>query len=183
MLDLSSPIRERAHTPCIGRQSLHHWITRETLGQRLLKSNWLYCKGALSPVCCSVCRSWRVLFLEGLDPRAPLLTTAVFLPKINFPGGSDDKESACNVGHLGSIRGWRRSLGEGNDRPLQYSCLENPMDGGAWQATVHGVTKSRTWLSDFTSLEARPHLCLSNPCLITPYWSMGVVAQMWTGWG
>ena len=48
------------------------------------------------------------------------------------------------------IPGWGRSPGEGNGNPLQYSCLENPMEGGAWQATVHGVTKSRTQLSDFT---------------------------------
>ena len=53
-----------------------------------------------------------------------------------FPGGSDGKESACNVDDLGSIPGSGRLLGEGNDNPLQYSCLENPMDRGAWQATV-----------------------------------------------
>jgi len=46
--------------------------------------------------------------------------------------------------------GWEASPGEGNGNPLQYSCLENPMDGGAWWATVHGVTKSQTRLSDFT---------------------------------
>ena len=63
-----------------------------------------------------------------------------------FPGGSDGKEPARNLGDPGSIPGWGRSLGEGNDNPLQYSCLENAMDGGAWQATVHGVTKSRTQL-------------------------------------
>ena len=68
------------------------------------------------------------------------------------PGGSDGKASACNVGDLGSIPGLERSPGEGNDNPLQYSCLENPMDGGAWQATVHGVAKSRTRLSRFTLL-------------------------------
>ena len=51
-------------------------------------------------------------------------------------------ESACNVGDPGSIPGLGRSPGEGNGNSLQYSCLENPMDGGAWQATVHGVTKS-----------------------------------------
>ena len=51
---------------------------------------------------------------------------------------------------LGSIPGSGRSPGEGNGNPLQYSCLENPMDGGAWRATVHGVTKSRTRQSDFT---------------------------------
>ena len=56
------------------------------------------------------------------------------------------------MGDLGSIPGLGRSPGEGNGNPLRYSCLENPMDGGAWWATVHGVTKSRTRLSDFTSL-------------------------------
>ena len=67
-----------------------------------------------------------------------------------FPGGSEVKASACNVGDLGSIPGSGRSPGEGNGNPIQYSCLENPMDGGAWWATVHGVSKSRTRLSDFT---------------------------------
>ena len=51
------------------------------------------------------------------------------------------KESACNVGVLGSIPGLGRSHGEGDGNPLQYSCLENPRDRGAWQATVHGVTR------------------------------------------
>ena len=55
-----------------------------------------------------------------------------------FPGGSEVKASACNVGDLGSIPGLGRSRGEGNGNPLQYSCLENPMDGGAWWATVNG---------------------------------------------
>ena len=54
------------------------------------------------------------------------------------------KESACSSGDLGSISGLGRSPGEGNGKPLQCSCLENPMDRGAWQATVHKVTKSRT---------------------------------------
>ena len=68
-----------------------------------------------------------------------------------FPGGSEVKASACNAGDLGSIPGLGRSPGEGNSNPLQYSCLENPMDRGAWWATLHGVAKSRTRLSDFTS--------------------------------
>ena len=67
-----------------------------------------------------------------------------------FPGGSEVKASACNVGDLGSILGSGRSPGEGNGNTLQYSCLENPMDRGAWWATVHRVSKSRTRLSDFT---------------------------------
>ena len=57
--------------------------------------------------------------------------------------GSDGKESACSVGELGSISGLGRSPGEGNGNPLQYSCLENSMDRGAWQATDHRVTKSQ----------------------------------------
>ena len=60
-----------------------------------------------------------------------------------FPGGSKDKPSACYAGDPGLILGLGRSPGEGNGNPLQYSCLENPMDRGAWEATVHGVTKSR----------------------------------------
>ena len=59
-----------------------------------------------------------------------------------FPGGSDSKESACNAGDPGSIPGSGRSPGEGNDYPLQYSCLENSMDKGSWRATVCEVTKS-----------------------------------------
>ena len=71
---------------------------------------------------------------------------------MDFSGGSDGKASAYNAGDPGSIPGLGRSPGEGNGNPLQYSCLENPMDGGAWWATVQGIVKSRTQLSDFTSL-------------------------------
>ena len=60
------------------------------------------------------------------------------------------KASAYSAGDLGSIPGSGRSPGEGNSNPLQYSCLENPMDRGAWWTTVHGVTESRTRLSDST---------------------------------
>ena len=66
----------------------------------------------------------------------------------DFPGGSDGTASACNAGDQGLIPGLGRSPGEGNGIPLQHSCLENSMDGGAW-ATVHGVAKSWTRLSDF----------------------------------
>ena len=65
-----------------------------------------------------------------------------------FPGGSEVKASAYNAGDPGSIPGLGRSPGEGNDNPLQYSCLENPMEGGAWWATVHRVPKSRTQFED-----------------------------------
>ena len=65
-----------------------------------------------------------------------------------LPDGSESKESVHNTGYPSSILGSRRSPGEGNDYPLQYSCLENSTDRGDWWATVHGVTKSRTRLSD-----------------------------------
>ena len=65
-----------------------------------------------------------------------------------FPGSSADKESTCNAGDLGSVPGLGNSPGGGHGNPLQYSCLENPIDRGAWRATVHGVTKSWTRLSD-----------------------------------
>ena len=71
----------------------------------------------------------------------------------NFPGGSDGKESACNARDLGSIPGFGRSPGEGKGYPLQYSCLENPMDRGAWRATVQRSQKVRQdWVSKHTPL-------------------------------
>ena len=76
-------------------------------------------------------------------------TFAILLSK-GFPGGSDGKVSACNVGYLGLILGLGRSPEEGNGNSLQYSFLEIPMDGGAWEATVHRITKSQTRLNNFT---------------------------------
>ena len=67
---------------------------------------------------------------------------------LGFPGGSSGKESACNVGDLGSIPGLGRPPGKGKGYPLQYSSLENSMDRGAWQATVLAVAKSQTQLSN-----------------------------------
>ena len=65
-----------------------------------------------------------------------------------FPGGTNGKESPANAGDVGLIPVSGRSPGEGNSNPLQYSCLENPMDRGSWQATVLGATKSWTPLND-----------------------------------
>ena len=65
------------------------------------------------------------------------------------PGGSDGKDSACSAGDPGSVPGLGRSPGEGNGYPLQYSCLENPMDRGAWRAIVHGLAVTQIRLSNF----------------------------------
>ena len=67
----------------------------------------------------------------------------ITLSEIIQIGGSDGKESACNAGDPGLISGLGRTPGEGNSNPLQYSCLENPMERGAWWATVHAVSKSQ----------------------------------------
>ena len=75
-------------------------------------------------------------FLKTLKNHMP--------PSRDFPGGSDGKASAYNAGDSGSIPGLGRSPGAGNGNPLQYSCLENPVDGGAWWAIFQRVTMSRT---------------------------------------
>ena len=76
---------------------------------------------------------------------------------MDFPGGSDGKASTYNAGDRRSIPGLTRSPGEGNGNPLQYSCLENPMDGGTWWATVLGVAKSQILLSNFMEVSWRFH--------------------------
>jgi len=67
---------------------------------------------------------------------------------VSFPGGSDGKEFACNAGNQVYSLGWEDSPGERNDYPLWCSCLENPRDRGDWRATIHGVPKSQTCLSN-----------------------------------
>ena len=80
-------------------------------------------------------RSWQVI--------ENYLALPSFMGQRGFPGGSDGKESACNMGDPGSIPGSGRYPGEGSGNLLQYSCLKNPMDKGAWWAIVHGITKSQ----------------------------------------
>ena len=90
--------------------------------------------------------------IDGMERTGPFCwlycSSPVTNASLQLPYSSDGKESACNAGDLGSIPGSGRSPGEGNGNPLQYSCLENPMDRGACWATVGGVTKSQTPLSD-----------------------------------
>ena len=95
-------------------------------------------------------------------PEEPDIRRFTLLSILIFPGGSEVKASASNVRDVGSVPGSGRSPGEGNGNPLQYSCLENPMDGEAWWDTVHGVAKSRTRLSDFTHLLTEKDLLVKN---------------------
>ena len=97
-----------------------------------------------------------------------------------FPGSSDGKASAYNVGDPGSIPGLGRSPGEGNGNPLQYSWLENSMDRGAWWATVHGVAKSRTRLSNFTfKLWSRASLVAQRLKRLPGMWETWVRSLGW----
>ena len=82
---------------------------------------------------------------------------------IGFPFSSVGKESACSAGDLGLIPGWDRSPGEGNGNPLQYSYLENPMDRGAWQATVHGVARVSHDIMTKPPPRSPLALCYLNP--------------------
>ena len=87
-----------------------------------------------------ICMSWHMMCTFTSLPN-PFEIRMYITKTKGFPCSSVSRESACNSGDLGSIPGLGRSSGEGNGNPLQYSCLENPMDRGAWQATVHGITK------------------------------------------
>ena len=108
-----------------------------------------------------------ILFLPFFPPHADTSNSSpshfkvihYFPPSLicgGFPDGSVGKESTCSAGDtgdMGSIPGLGRSPGGRNDNPLQYSCLGNPLDRGAWQATVHGVAKSQIRLSTGTPLD------------------------------
>ena len=96
-------------------------------------------------------------FFTTESSQKPILCIVMCIcQSLGFPGGSDGKESACNTGDLGSAPGLGRSPGKGDNSPLQYSCLENSMDRGAWQPIAHGVAKSWTQLND-------SHFHMSNP--------------------
>ena len=97
-------------------------------------------------------RTTRQVIVHGVAKSRTRLCDLHFHRYYFFPLGasysSERKESACNAGDPGLIPGSGRPSGEGNGNPLQYSCLENPMERGAWWATAHGVTKSGTRLND-----------------------------------
>ena len=129
MWDLSSPTRDWAMLPALGAQSLNHWTAGKDpthfhiLSKSAPRQPWFL--------------PWRGSLLLWL------------LIENGLPQWLSSKESTHNAGasrDVTSIHGSRRSPGEGHGNPFQYSCLENPMDRGAWRATVHWVARSRTWL-------------------------------------
>ena len=96
---------------------------------------------------------WVIFPMFSFNMHLRFILERVYLI-LGFPHSSVGKESACNAGDPGLIPGSGRSPGEGNGNPLQYSCLENPMDRGAWQATVHGFTRVR---HDLVTKPLPPH--------------------------
>ena len=122
------------------------------------KREWIHGCLWLSPFCCPPKNYHNIVNqLYSIQKKKLFKKKIKILEEISrgFPGGSEVKASACNEGDLDSIPGSGRSPGEGNGSPLQYSCLENPMDRGAGRATVHRVAKSRTRLSNFTFIIPR----------------------------
>ena len=147
-----------------GSRQLHDKGGFETIGEQRWRGcpswrpcylNWVACGAYVIQSCCGV------LFL--CCTKADLQDTNT---TNGFPGGSEVKASASNAGDPGSIPGSGRSPGEGNGNPLQYFCLENPMDRGAWQATVHGVPKSWTRLSDFTFTFSTTNRVFPGSCYV-----------------
>ena len=136
-----------SHSIQVRQIEYYYWPCRAVCGILVPQSGIKPCK---KPCDDDTLKSWKrgaSLVVQWLRLWVP---NAGGLGSMGFPGGSEGKESACNVGDLGSISGLGRSSGEGNGYPLQYSGLENCMDRGAWQGTVHGVAKSWTQLRQFS---------------------------------
>ena len=99
------------------------------------------------------------------------------LQQLGLPGGSHGRESDCNAGHLDSIPGLGRSPGKGHGNPLQYSCLENPIDRGAWWTTVHGVTNSwADWVTKQSTAHGK-HPCCCHSVAGKCSWEMPIYSQ------
>ena len=141
------------HQPCYHMPSIASYLILQLSlsihpAQRCCTVEWSSPDiNSIMPCPCSKTPHWSLILiwsdlisLSGLSASLPL--------SLGFPGGSDCKESTCSAGDQGSNPGLGRSPGEGNGCPLQYSCLKNPIDRGAWQATVHGVANSQTQLNN-----------------------------------
>ena len=169
--DPSSLTWDQIHIPCITRQILNHWTNffeKLYLIYFPFSSNFSVVVSLRAAIvttlslvhgCVSGLPKWRQNDTPHLRTEAlgsgclfsnpgSIIHLGLTMGKWGFPSGSDCKESACSAGDLVQSLGWEDPSGEGNGNSLQYSCLDNPTDGEAWQATVHRVTESQTQLSD-----------------------------------
>ena len=134
-----------------------------------LKPLWLWWKQIV------VGSSFWLLFILEHEPSPQQSDSLMNHKQMGFPTWCSGKEFGCqwgDVGDMGSIAGPGRSPGEGNGNPLQYPCLENSMDRGAWQATVHGVAKSQTWWKQIIN-----ELLLSHVQLVVTPWAVAHVGS------
>ena len=133
----SYPLNHLTHSVCLRLYWPFHVLFH-------FLSKWHHWLPASCPISCRVCMFTtsitQPVFLSQICPRFPSL--------MGFPGGSDGKESAYNAGDPGLIPGLGRSPGEANGYLLQYSCLENFRDRGAWQTTVHGIRVGHNWATN-----------------------------------
>ena len=131
-----------------------HILTKEL--QTLVFGLWFPEHCALLTELTSTCTSHLVIGkLRGSKVAWECCFYSPLPPSLGFPGSSVVKDLPANAGDMGWIPRWGRSAGGGYGNPLQYSCLENPMGKGAWQAIVHGVAKSQTQLSTHTPFSAK----------------------------
>ena len=160
----SSQTRDQTHVPCSGRQIPNHWTTREDHQKHISKpkpSNYFSMRfGAESQIVSrpvfwllwesflSVSFYLFIFYHPGTYTKHNSLAWAVFFKRASQVARvvKNPPANAGDLRDLGSVHGSERSPGEGHGNPLQYSCLENFMDRGAWQATVHGVIRSQTQL-------------------------------------
>ena len=153
-IQLPKPYNEKSHTHTHTHTHTHiyyltffQWLFWESIGDEVsVRYFWISWPSAM--------KKWHFNSALSLFSTFSILNEVLndrIKVKEGFLGGSDSKESAWNAGDLGSIPGSGRTPGEGHGNPLHYSCLENPMDRGAWKAAVRGVTKNRTQLKQLNS--------------------------------
>ena len=167
--------------PCLSRLNTHNiflgiflatslfsWVTHTSSNKPNSSSKHIFLHSLPRIICLPCKRPQFDSWVGKICRRRDKLPSPVFL---DFPGGSAGEESSGNMGKLGSIPGLGRSPGEGKGYPLQYSGLENSMDRGAWWATVHGVSKNRTWLSNFHFHCLEYHLFPFNILKVCPFFN------------
>ena len=135
------PILFSSAVDCASFSNIHRYLLSAHFGVRQLKFSDTKADSAFPQEAHSLVSPKKMTrLLKNISATSFLLSISHYC----FPGGSDGKESACNAGNLGSVPGLGRSPGERNGNPLQDSSLESLMERGAWQSTVHRITKSRT---------------------------------------